>query len=198
MFPFEFLDHLVNHFNRVIRETILTLSANRLVIQFKRGPYSDRSVVVSLFTKLVTAFKTISDKYVQVKDQHTQIRINIEDGEEYYRISVSGVIFIPPGKILNLFSLILWYHIRYTTGTKPGSTDEGRNLNEKWKQEEKHLRFEINQSKRRMSMAREEGPCYFCGEPSYKINEWEFRPYSGFRGIEMQTRVCDKHITKLI
>jgi len=198
MFPMEFLTHIIRHFNSVIKESILVVSMNKLEIRFERAKMSDKSVVVSLFTKLVEAFKSISEKYIIERDIHTRIRLNLEDTDEFYKILVSGVIYVPPGKIFNLLSLILWYHIRYITGTKPSNSEFGRKLTQTWRDEEKHMRFEINQSSRRVNVTKSSGPCYICGEPAFKENVWEFKPHETSKSLMMRTQVCRKHTTKLI
>jgi hypothetical protein len=126
------------------------------------------------------------------------VRINIQDTDSHFIISISGIIFIPPGKILNLFGLILWYVIRYHTGDKPANSDFGRNLTTAWKKEEDYLRFNINQLPRKSTVTRDAMRCYICGESAFRINEWSFDPGSRGRSIDMETRVCQKHLRSLI
>jgi hypothetical protein len=198
MFPIEFLEHLARHFNSVIRTEILYVRTNKFEIRFSKFPGSNKTIVISLFTKLVEAFKTIKDRYLLFQDDHNHVRLKLDEDEDNYIIRLSGSIYIPPGKILNLFSLILWYHIRYKTGQKPNQTENGIKLTEDWKKEEEYMRHEINQSPKQLFVDDEERPCFICGEPAFGLNEWQFKLNRDNRTISMTSRVCKKHRSQLI
>ncbi|MDH5402335.1 MAG: hypothetical protein OEZ01_01640 [Candidatus Heimdallarchaeota archaeon] len=198
LFPIELINHLIGRFNGVIKSNLIKITSTELIIDFKRHQNDNYNILIKLFTKLAESFKIIKTKYVFSEKTRNHIRIRIEETNTRYMIKLIGVSFIPPGKILNLFGLILWYYITYTTGNKSNNSDFGRKLSEEWKIEENMIKREINNRIKYHRPIYENGLCHICGEESIGNNEWKFVIKREKRVIPVVTAVCFDHISKLI
>ena len=129
IFPQELLQHLARRFNGVVQTNVLVVKSNRFEILFKKFPGASEPVFVNLFTKIVLAMNSIKKKYLTHEAHNIHISVKLDNNNiEHYRLIISGANKIPPGKLFNLFPLILWYHIKYQTGEKPSSTVKGQGI----------------------------------------------------------------------
>ncbi|MCY3411652.1 MAG: hypothetical protein INQ03_08485 [Candidatus Heimdallarchaeota archaeon] len=193
VFPLELYDHLIRRFNGVVQRGVLKLSSSSLLIQFEKFDGSSNTVPVHLLAKLIKAMKIIRDKYLTYDDYKVHTQIKFEESELYYIIKITGLRRIPPGKIFNLFALILWAHIKYISGVKPSASIYGRELTEKWKLEEAYTLNQLMESDKLIFSTNHAMPCFVCGETDYLENNWKFFYQKERRYIDVSTRVCQKH-----
>ncbi len=194
-FPSELFKHLSQSFNGVVGANIIIVKNNEMRIEFDKFAHSNTALIVNLYTKLVNSFTSINKKYLKLEKHQRYIQLRMKnDLREYYLIQIFGFIHIPPGKILKLFSLILWYYIKYISGTSPKNSIYGRELMNKWKNEEKFIRRNLlMNSMKQIEYSDIELPCHICGEMTNYINKWTFRYAKEHRDIDVETRVCMKH-----
>ncbi len=125
-FPMEIYKHLLLRFNGVTQFNIITISSTTLEISFKKFVGCSTTVPIRLFSKLASAMKTIKEKYLTYNDKKVHIRIKMDEEDDRYLIRISGINKIPPGKIFNLFGLILYYYLKFISGIKPSKSVYGR------------------------------------------------------------------------
>lgn len=196
--PIELIAHLVRRFNGVTRKKIIKIRSTTLEIVFDKFEGSNNQAMIRLFTKLAKSFAIIKDKYLNYDENKIHVRIKVDEDEISYIIKLIGINKIPPGKIFNLFSLILWYYIKFISGVKPGASIYGKELNEKWKVEEIYTRNELRTSQKMIIVTNHDIPCFICGEHSKLLNIWKFHYKKENRYIDVKTRVCDKHRHEVI
>jgi hypothetical protein len=198
IFPLEIFEHISRRFNGVIGAQVILLSASKFQFRFRRHPKDDKKIIINLFSKLLEAFQSIRKKYLYHEGKHNHIRIKIKETSDFYIISLSGSQYIPPGKIFKLMALVLWYYIRYKTGMKPNQSNYGRKLTLQWKDEESMIKRDINGSPRVLYLTHEEEPCHICGKLTKALNKWTYIIRRENIPINLETRVCERHLSKLI
>ncbi|MFV2015154.1 MAG: hypothetical protein ACC656_07000, partial [Candidatus Heimdallarchaeota archaeon] len=194
----QLLKHVTRHFNGVIGYNLIIINPNNIEVKFPVYPNSNESVIVALFTKLAGAFIIIKDRYLGKAERQKYVQVRFSKDEEYFIIKITGSLYIPPGKFLKLYSLILWYYVKYITGQKPSLTSKGKLMTDRWKNTEKNLRSEINSLPRKRIVSYSSHPCNLCGESTYMRNEWKLKSNRLSGGFRIDTYVCDKHVRKLI
>lgn len=194
----QLLKYITRHFNGVIGYNLVIVNPNNIEIKFPIYPNSNQSVIVTLFSKLASAFIIIKDRYLQKEEKHKHVQVRFNEEEEYFRIKITGSLYIPPGKFLKLYNLILWYYVKYITGQKPSLTSKGKFIVDQWKREEKSIRIGINASPRQSIVGYTPHPCNLCGENTFRRNVWKLKLDRLDSGYKVETYVCDKHYTKLI
>jgi hypothetical protein len=198
IFPQEIYNLIARRFNGVVGRQIFKVKGGKMLIQFHRHPNDDKTVFVGLFKKLLESFQSIKKKYFFNDPKHSHLRLKISENQEYYIITLFGAIYIPPGKIFNLFNLILWYFIRYKTGLRPNQSKKGKALTQQWRLEEQLLKHEINSSSKILHLTLDTEPCHICGKMTQAVNHWVFQTKSSRSPLQLQTRVCERHRSKLI
>lgn len=197
VYPIDIYQHVARRFNGVIGSQVLKMNTSRFQFRFQRHPNDNKSIIIGLFSKLIEAFQIIKKKYLFHQEKH-HIRFKIKETPELHTITMYGGIYIPPQKVFKLLSLVLWYYIRYKSGSKPKLSNYGRKTTTQWRNEEKLLKREINNSPRILHLTYEEEPCHLCGKLTNALNKWTFRTQKDFTPIRLETRVCQKHRSKLI
>lgn len=193
-FPIEIYKFMAQRFDGVLGVNFLNVTHSHFEIVFKRHLADNTTIVYQLYEKLANSFKIIKNRYIETDEIHSHIKLRILKDEKTIKIRIHGFTFIPPGKLFELFNLILWYFIKYKTGTKPNNTLYGSQMMQRWKNEEKMTLRELNSNPRLIKMTPYLAPCHKCGELTKTINYWKFYYEKENRILEMQTRVCDKHI----
>lgn len=194
----QLLKYVTRHFNGITGYNLVIVNPNNIEIKFPVYPNSNQSVIVTLFTKLAGAFIIIKDRYLSKEERHKRVQVKFYKDDEYFKIKISGSLYIPPGKFLKLYNLVLWYYVKYITGQKPSLTSKGMLMVDQWKKEEKNLRKGINTLPRNKIVSYTPHPCNLCGESTFTRNEWKLKLDRLSSGFEIETYVCDKHINKLI
>ena len=192
------LEYITRRFNGVVGSNFIKVKSNSIELIFPNNAYSDYSVIANLLAKLASSFKNIDKKYVDPEDKHNHASVKLDKGEDQIVIKITGALYIPSTKFLKLYNMILWYLIRYRTGTKPGDSEEGRKLVNEWKFEEKQLKHEINRLPRRQISSYEKRLCHICGEETNLLNIWKFTTGNSNIGTDIETAVCVKHASRLI
>ena len=196
----ELLQYISRRFNGIIGFNLINVNTNNVELNFPLHQNSNEFVISTLYSKLASSFKNINSKYLKDSEKHHHIQIKFNQDEDFFKIKISGSLYVPTGKFLKLYNVILWYYIRYITGQKPGLSEKGRSISEQWKAENKQIMKEINRLPRKMNVSSYPQLCNICGSTTYKSNKWKFKSKSNRLsvGVEIETFVCEKHIDKLI
>lgn len=194
----QLLQYITRRFNGIIGFNLITVYTNNVEICFPLHQNSNEMVMANLYTKLAASFKIINSRYLQENEKHRHVQVKFNQDDDFFKIKISGSLYIPTTKFLKLYNLILWYHIRYLTGQKPSSSSKGLSISNEWKKENKQITEEINRLPRKMNVSYNPHPCNICGSTTFKSNIWKFKLNRLSSGVEIETFVCEKHIDKLI
>ncbi|MCH8906187.1 MAG: hypothetical protein IH840_03775 [Candidatus Heimdallarchaeota archaeon] len=195
LYPISILNELIRPFNAVVGRKVITLKSSSIEINFPNRGGDNQLIISKLIQKLASAFKSINVKYKLNLDKKRNIRMTIVMSDKIHILSIRGILLIPPGKLFNLLSVILWYYITYTTGHRPGNSTFGINLTNAWKQEFTEIQREINRLPRKVKYNYDAKPCHICGEETNTENIWRFIKSSS---LSLRTRVCLNHRQLLI